>query len=138
MINNGEPTVDAALWHAYSTSFFHFSDKWEVESFAIITACNPASVLRSKAENCISNQRMKARIDGLHFCSVIVADQACSWSEESFAVETNLNNALNLAREFEQNAIYFVERGELFLVSCLSDQRKESIGSFDLRVKGGF
>nr|WP_243468251.1 DUF3293 domain-containing protein [Vibrio vulnificus] len=69
------------------------------------------------------------------FCSVLVADKACCWSEESFAVEINLNYALNLAREFQQNAIYFVEQGELFLVSCLSDERKESLGPFDQRIR---
>ncbi|HAS6182993.1 TPA: DUF3293 domain-containing protein [Vibrio vulnificus] len=135
MINNGETTVDASLWHAYSASFFHFNDEWQSDRFAIITAWNPASILQSKKENCINNQKLKTKINTRRFCSVLVADKACSWSEESFAVEINLNYALNLAREFQQNAIYFVEQGELFLVSCLSDERKESLGPFDQRIR---
>lgn len=135
MINNGEPTVDAALWHSYSNSFFHFPSEWKSERFAVITAWNPASIMRSNQENCISNQSMKTRLKGLHFCSVRVSDEACSWSEESFAVEMTLSDALNLARAFQQNAIYFVEHGVLFLVSCLSNQKRESLGPFKKRIR---
>ena len=44
------------------------------------------------------------------------------------------SQAVQLALQFEQNAIYWVEQGELFLVPVLMSQQEESLGAFNQRL----
>ena len=49
-------------------------------------------------------------------------------------LETLTRRAVLLARQFEQNAIYWVERGQLFLVPVLLSAQEECLGSFTERL----
>ncbi|WP_257973846.1 DUF3293 domain-containing protein, partial [Vibrio parahaemolyticus] len=72
-------------WNAYSESFFHFEAEWHTSSYAVITAWNPYSNLRSKKENCISNQELEKQLKHANYVLVNVGDRGFEWSEESFA-----------------------------------------------------
>ncbi|WP_226978288.1 DUF3293 domain-containing protein [Vibrio navarrensis] len=135
MIKIVETGVDAQLWHAYSHSFFAFTQSWTEDNYAIITAWNPGSVLLSNERNCINNQRLKERLMGMDYCPVLVGNQDFTWSEASFAVKVDMRLALDIAKEFQQNAIYYIENKELFLVSCFADETKQSLGSIASRLR---
>lgn len=120
--------IDAFLWDSYSNSFFHFETEWDVLTYAVITAWNPHSDLRSKEENRITNQELEERLRHASYVPVIVGDIDFEWCEESFAAEISVDDAISLANEFQQNAIYYVTRGELYLIACAAPDKKHYIG----------
>ncbi len=127
MVKKSSPPINDALWDAYLQSFFRFETRWDVSSYAVITAWNPYSKLRSKEENRISNRELEKRLKHAKYVPVTVGDSRFEWNEASFAAEISLELAISIAKEFHQNAIYYVEDGVLFLVACAEPGRKHRI-----------
>ncbi|MBU1308090.1 DUF3293 domain-containing protein [Rheinheimera muenzenbergensis] len=126
-----------SLWESYKTSIFlcHQALKCDVD-FAIISAQNPAghtehpylNLRRDKElQACLNQQRLPYR-------SVIGSAPDLTYQEKSWIVLCDKQQAIELALQFEQNAIYWVERGELFLVPVLLQQPEESLGAFSPRL----
>ncbi len=134
MIEKSNTNIDASLWNSYSNSFFHFESKWNVLSYVVITAWNPYSNLRSKEENCITNQDLEKQLQHVNYVPVTVGDSCFKWYEESFAAEISIDDAISLANEFQQNAIYYVTRGELYLIACTHPEKKHYIGEIRERL----
>lgn len=128
-------TIDAQLWQAYSEPYFRFNQPVHFAKFAIITAWNPASVWLSKSDNDRNNRHLAAEIDHTCWCSVDVGNQDFSWMEESFAIEISLQQALKLGRKYRQNAIYYIEGEQLFLLSCVGQQSKVALGEWRSRCR---
>lgn len=127
-------TIDAKLWQAYSDPYFRFEGKIKYENFAIITAWNPQSVWLSPNENYRNNQNLAAEIG--HTCCMLVdvGNFDFSWYEQSFAAEISQSRALELGQKYGQNAIYYVHREQLFLLSCLEQkQAKVLLGEWQHR-----
>ncbi|WP_166838629.1 DUF3293 domain-containing protein [Rheinheimera pleomorphica] len=125
------------LWESYKTSIFlcHQALNCDVD-FAIISAQNPAGqtehpYLNSRRDNelqaCLNRQRLPYR-------SVIGSAPDLSFQEKSWIVLCDKSQAIQLALQFEQNAIYWVEQGELFLVPVLLSQQEEKLGRFTERM----
>ncbi|WP_158108088.1 DUF3293 domain-containing protein [Vibrio furnissii] len=127
-------TIDKKLWQAYSRVRFAFESPLRKRSFAIITAWNPKSQRLSNNENCVNNQRLQQKLMNYDWSEVVVGDDHFDWFEESFAVVMPLDTALQLARDFDQNAIYYVMNDELMLHSCI-DGRAVSLGSLQEKIK---
>ncbi|UUM31041.1 DUF3293 domain-containing protein [Vibrio japonicus] len=127
--------IDAQLLAAYSDPYFRFRQKCTRDSFAIITAWNPSSKRLATNENKLKNKRLLQEINHNYFVEVLVGDKTFSWVEESFAVDISESEAINLARKFGQNAIYFVEGTRLYLVSCLEDKSKLELGEWRIRSR---
>jgi hypothetical protein len=121
-------SIDAQLWSAYSNIAMHFLTAWECDSYAVITACNPRSHQLSDEENCIKNRELERNLVGFQHASVNVGDPSFEWVEASFAVDISFSLACELAQKYEQNAIYWVENGVLFLVSCDEEQTQKNLG----------
>lgn len=126
-----------SLWESYKTSIFlcHQALNCDLD-FAIISAQNPAGqtehpYLNLRRDNqlqaCLNQQRLPYR-------SVIGSAPDLSFQEKSWIVLCNKSCAIELALQFEQNAIYWVEQGELFLVPVLMMQNEERLGSFSERL----
>ncbi len=128
MIEKSNTDIDASLWNYYSNSVFRFESEWSVLSYVVITAWNPYSNLRSKEDNCITNQELQKRLRHVNHALVTVGDREFTWYEESFAVELSIDDAVSLANEFQQNAIYYVTCGELYLIACTEPDKKHYIG----------
>ena len=64
---------------------------------------------------------------------MLAGDINLEWREASYAVEISLQNGLDLAKAFDQNAIYYVESGELYLAFVTGEIEK--IGKFESKVK---
>lgn len=134
MIEKNNTNIDASLWNSYSNSFFHFESEWNVLNYVVITAWNPWSKLRSKQDNCINNQELEKHLQHANYVSVAVGDSGFKWYEESFAVEISIDEAISLANEFQQHAIYYVTRGELYLIACTDPNKKHHIGEIRDRL----
>ncbi|MGD8112073.1 DUF3293 domain-containing protein [Vibrio sp. TRT 17S01] len=127
--------IDAQLWQAYCDPYFRFERSVKFAEFAIITAWNPNSKWRSEKENCLNNQLLLQDINHNQYIEVVVGDEQFSWSEASFAVEMSRSEAICLARRYQQNAIYYVQREALWLLSCLSDRTELELGSWKQRLR---
>lgn len=125
------------LWESYKTSIFlcHQALNCDVD-FAIISAQNPAGHIEhpylnlrrdNELQACLNRQRLPYR-------SVIGSAPDLSFQEKSWIVLCDKNQAIQLALQFEQNAIYWVEQGELFLVPVLLSQQEEKLGRFTERM----
>ncbi len=126
-----------SLWESYKTSIFlcHQTLNCNID-FAIISAQNPAGHNEHPYLNLRRDKELQACLNQqkLPYRSVIGCAPDHSFQEKSWIVLCDKNKAIKLARQFEQNAIYWVEHGELFLVPVLLMQREESLGSFSERL----
>ncbi|USD40665.1 DUF3293 domain-containing protein [Vibrio sp. SCSIO 43135] len=120
--------IDAYLWEAYSDCYFRFSNHCTEPCFAIVTAWDPASKLMPYQYNFVKNQHLQQSLNCYSWTKVLVGDQQFSWSEESFAVAISSQKAVALGKQYQQNAVYYVEHGELFLLSCLKDKTVKHLG----------
>ena len=127
--------IDAQLWAAYCEPYFQFSDEMTSDFFAVITAWNPASQRVSNEENLRNNQRLALEISHTNYVDVLVGDEAFTWKEASFAVAIERELAIELGRKFGQNAIYYVENNQLYLLSCLPDATSLSIKGWQSRIR---
>lgn len=134
MIEKSNTNIDASLWNAYSESFFRFHAEWEVTNYAVITAWNPYSNLRSKEENCISNHKLEQQLNHVKYVPVTVGDQTFEWFEESYAAELTPQAAIDLANQFQQNAIYYVIDHELYLIACSEPEVLHKLGTIQPRL----
>ncbi|GAK17590.1 hypothetical protein JCM19053_4219 [Vibrio sp. JCM 19053] len=100
--------------------FFRFEAEWRVSNYAVITAWNPYSNLRSKEENSINNHALEKQLQHVNYAPVTVGDSAFTWYEESFAVELSPEVAVELANDFQQNAIYYVINDNFILLRARS------------------
>ena len=128
------------LWLAYKNTRF----KWQAEpltaqAFTIMTAYNPRSVLCSESDNEARQSRLLAAIhaSGWRCATLIAGDKGFEYFEPSLAVTCCLKDAADLAKKFEQNAIYHVQDDQLSLVPVLLLNRdQEHIGRFSQRLIG--
>lgn len=127
--------IDSRLWQAYCDPYFLFEQQIIFNRFAIITAWNPQSELLSNKDNDRSNQHLAQEISHTCWSSVQVGNRDFSWMEESFAVQLSVEEAIELGRKYLQNAIYYVEGEELFLLSCKEEQNKVSLGDWRKRCR---
>lgn len=100
-------------------------------AFAIITAWNPRSQWLARAENDHRHHSLLARLSDYPYFPLWGSSPDRQWQELSLAVACPLATAGALAREFGQNAIYWVERGELLLVPILLAQDGATLGPLD-------
>lgn len=126
-----------SLWESYKTSIFlcHQALKGDVD-FAIISAQNPSGVTEHPYLNLRRDNEFQALLNQhrLPYRSVIGSAPDLSFQEKSWIVLCDKQQAIALARQFEQNAIYWVEQGELFLVPVMLSQHEESLGDFSQRL----
>lgn len=126
-----------SLWESYKTSIFlcHQALKCDVD-FAIISAQNPAGNTEHPYLNLRRDKELQAclNLQRLPHRSVIGSAPDLSFQEKGWIVLCDKSFALQLAQRFQQNAIYWVEQGELFLVPVLMPQQEESLGAFSERL----
>jgi len=126
-----------SLWESYKTSIFlcHQALKCDVD-FAIISAQNPAGNTEHPYLNLRRDKELQAylNLQRLPHRSVIGSAPDLSFQEKGWIVLCDKSLALQLAQKFQQNAIYWVEQGELFLVPVLMLQQEESLGAFSERL----
>ena len=96
------------------------------DRFAVVTAHNPDGVIVSRAANRVADARLERRLTALGSSPFRVTggskDMSHAESGWGFAI-ANLETAVWLGREFRQLAVFWINRGDLFLLDCNSNVR---------------
>jgi hypothetical protein len=124
------------LWECYKSSVFLCHQPLGANlSFAIISARNPEGRLLNlpcnlsldcQFENWLNRENLPHR-------RLIGASPDLSFQESSWAVVCDKPKAIDLALVFRQNAIYWIQDGDLYLVPALMDSNEEYLGSYASR-----
>lgn len=126
-----------SLWESYRTSIFLCHQQLGNHiNFAIISAQNPAGTVKNPYLNLRLNKEFEAFLhqQRLPYRSVIGSSPDLSFQEKSWIVMCDKPHAVSLARHFHQNAIYWIEQGNLYLVPVLLDHQEECLGAFQSRL----
>ncbi len=131
-------TSTEQVWHYYQqTQFLLTQALSSTLSFAIVTAHNPRGQILCAPQNRLLDRQLQQRIDKLHhpYRTLIGSSIDSSHMEKSWAVPMAKSAAIELAKEFQQNAIYYIDRDKLLLVPCLLPYSEVYLGYFSDRVK---
>jgi len=107
-------------------------------SFGIVTACNPATMLPEhenglRAEALAQSMKSDGRVS--HLCRLEGCSADLRHREESIALwGLTLEETMELGKLWEQNAVFWIEDGELAVVGCRSGRRVD-LGKFLDRVR---
>ena len=87
-------------------------------AFAIITAHNPNGQKVDAEENEQLNQRLVTRLEELAigYFPVAAGSKDRSHVEASYGIITDLSTAISLCNQFDQDAIFWIEEGQLSIV----------------------
>jgi hypothetical protein len=90
------------------------------ESFWIITVCNPEGVTIPEEENVVRTEAFRAQLvdHGLRHFPVMGYDPDSPHREPGFGVVCERAIALSFGRQWDQEAIFHGDHGEVILVSC--------------------
>ncbi len=124
------------LWESYKSSvFICYQPLGDAVNFAIISAQNPAGAVQHPHHNLRLDCEFESHLDlhQLPYRAIIGSSPDLSFQEKSWAVLCEKNLALQLARQFQQNAIYWVEAGQLYLVPALWRGEEEYLGLYQQR-----
>ncbi|WEM41908.1 DUF3293 domain-containing protein [Photobacterium sp. DA100] len=110
-----------SLWCSYQSIIFNLKQHPVYPCFAILTAFNPRSIVLSNKENLSRHHQLelvlKSQYQGVLPISCSAVDG--QWQELGFVVPMPLAQACREAARWGQNAIYWVEGNDLFLVPVL-------------------
>lgn len=121
------------LWECYKHSvFLCHQELGDDINFAIISAQNPLGNLCLQPQNLRLDCEFENELHqhGWPYRRMIGASPDLSFRESSWAVLCDKRRALELAKRYRQNAIYWVEQGELYLVPALFGNCEEHLGAF--------
>ncbi|MDR7121950.1 DUF3293 domain-containing protein [Rheinheimera soli] len=124
------------LWDNYKTSvFLCHQPLGDQINFAIISAQNPCGHLQNPSRNLLLDNHFANTLDSMNvpYREIVGCSPDLRFQEKSWAVLCDKSKAIKLAIMFEQNAIYWVEQGKLFLVPALLQQAEEYLGEFNPR-----
>lgn len=123
------------LLELYSTTVFLCSEPISWTQFAIITPCNPKGEVLTELDNdCLLN-KMQSMLIEFDFKELTGASPDLLHQEKSFAVKCSKQKAVSLGRVFQQNAIFWVEDGELSIEPAVLQFEPIVLGRFTDRVK---
>lgn len=124
------------LWESYKSSvFICYQPLGDAINFAIISAQNPAGAVQHPQHNLRLDCELETHLDlyQLPYRALLGCSPDLSFQEKSWAVLCEKSRALELARQFQQNAIYWVEAGQLYLVPALWRGEEEYLGLYQQR-----
>ncbi|NKF49272.1 DUF3293 domain-containing protein [Shewanella sp. WXL01] len=132
-------TVDSFLWQAYQSTHFLLTQRLSDQfSFAIITACNPFGNKLTSCQNRLLDRKLQRTIQQTKqpYRALYGASPDLSHREKSWAVFVDKPQALELGRQFNQLAIYYVDKGQLTLLACADANLPEvCMGKFSSRQR---
>ena len=108
------------------------------DSFGIVTACNPDGVEVGSAENLRLDRELGSLLsssDVKHF-RVTGGSRDMTHAEPGYGCLVDRERIVELGRKWNQEAVFWVEGDNLFLIPCATRQEFELLGSFRERVIG--
>jgi len=90
------------------------------DAFGVVTACNPDGKLLTKWENQVRTGRLEVALmeAGLALFPVTGYDEGSPHEEVGFGVVCGKEEIVRLGKEWDQEAVFWVEAGEVWLLSC--------------------
>ncbi len=121
--------IDDQIFDLYigqlNTDFQAYLSASNIDTWAIITAWNPYSKLKTDQENqSAQDQLMASLIDFTYYQAVGIPDASQKWSPEESLFVLNISKAIAVAlgQQFEQNALVFGQADAApELVYCMED-----------------
>lgn len=103
-------------------------------NFAIITAHNPMDQKLTYSENIRRNQQLAEWAEPKIFIKLFGSSLDRTHQEASFALECSLKEAIEIGKQFNQRAIFYIRCENLELVECSSGKSK-GLGKFSKRLE---
>ena len=106
------------------------------DTFAILTAFATTGEVWSEERNRDANAKLQRTLESIS-CWMIDAtgySPEDGHAEPGWAADIPLEIALQIGREFLQDAIFWVADGELFVVGCAAGSQPWSLGGFEARL----
>ena len=107
-------------------------DKWP-ENLAIITASNPMDEKLSQEENLWRNKKLLSKFGDNIFFPLSGCSPDFSHQEQSFALKCSLEEGLEIGKEYNQRAIFYVKNDNLELLECKTPISHQ-LGKFSERL----
>lgn len=123
------------LLDLYATTVFLYCKPVPFRQFAIITACNPNGEILAEQTNKKLNISLSQQITQYEYVEIIGASPDLSHQEPSFAIAMELAKAQALAKRLQQNAIFWVQDDEVFIVPAGLHFQQVAIGSFKQKCR---
>jgi len=109
------------LWSNYQKTMFKLAKLPNLkENLAIITAYNPWGLPASTADNIYSNRELAHVLEAkaVKLIEVLAGNHDFSYYEASFIFKCERIDAIAFGRQWHQNAVYWIEQGQLYLLDC--------------------
>ncbi len=119
----------------YRHTWFESARSEVAAAFAIITAHNPFGSKRTAEQNTAADQHLEQQLRelGMEPFRVIGYSPDRSHAEAGWGAAMSLEDAIRIGRAFQQDAIYWVENGNLHLV-CLQTLESEELCPWQQRL----
>jgi hypothetical protein len=106
--------------------------------YAIVTACNPDGQDVDDATNRKATHALEETIDerGVRYGPMTGGSVDGGHQEFGYLVECDLTSALKLGADYKQEAIFWIEDGNLFVVNCPDGSNKQFVDTWEARYKG--
>ena len=120
----------------YTETFFQTEATRLPKSFAILTAWNPQGKHASQEKNQENNNRLLRELQSrnLSHFPIWTRSKTGSCGEACLGIDCSETEALELAKHFDQEAIFYIEDGKVILVGCQEDLREE-IATWESRLE---
>ena len=104
--------------------------------FGIVTACNPMGVTveASVNEDLDRDLGLSLLRRGIPHFRVTGGSRDMSHAEPGYGCAVDLERIVELGRQWNQEAVFWVQGDQLFLVSCDGSKHEEPLGSFRERL----
>ena len=104
--------------------------------FGIVTACNPMGVTveASVNEGLDRDLVMSLLGQGIPHFRVTGGSRDMSHTEPGYGCAVDLERIVELGRQWNQEAVFWVQEDQLFLVSCDGSKQEKPLGSFRKRL----
>ncbi len=105
-----------------------------------MTVWNPNGGRIPAEENAVRTKRFSEELQerGLEHFPVTGFDPESDHSEPGFGILCGREEAVELGREWGQEAVFVIQNDEMVLVSCAGDEEPEALGSFTSRIQEEF
>lgn len=105
------------------------------ERFAIISACSPTGRKWKEARNQAADQRLRMRTRRWRPHRLTGQSPDCEHTEPGWAIPCSKATAIKLGRAFQQDAIYWIQDGQVQVVDSSRNRPPQVVGSFHERFR---
>ena len=106
-------------------------------SFAIVTACNPyGRQVDDPTNHKASSDEEKIGEQGFCYGPMTGGSVDGAHQEFGYLVVCDLKSALKLGADYNQDAIFWIEDSNLYVITCPDASDKQFVDRWDARYKG--